>query len=130
MPRRKCAKGAGGVRAGPGPRCGREMAGRTTGAGNPPRKDMPWPPPRPPPPPPPPLAEVSTGAAISPIAIMARKPATIRTVIAMLLRTALLLQAARVLPSGKPAMNSRGILERALVLENRKPPCADEDRGS
>ena len=50
-------------------------------------------------------------------------------VIARLLRTALLLQAARVLPSGKPTMDSRGIL-LALDLENGKRPCADYGGGS
>src|SRR5262249_62129361 len=96
----------------------------TRGAGNPPRKAMPWPPAKPPP-----LAEVSTGAAISPIARMGRKPAAIRMVIARLLRTALLPKAARVLPSGKPTMDSRGIL-LALDLENGKRPCADYGGGS
>jgi hypothetical protein len=50
-------------------------------------------------------------------------------VIARLLRTALLLQAARVLPSGKPTIDSRGIL-LALNLENGKRPCADYGGGS
>jgi hypothetical protein len=76
-----------------------------------------------------PLAEVSTGTAISPITKMARKPDAILMVIARLPRTALLLQAARVLLSGKPTMDSRGIL-LALDLENSKRPCADYGGGS
>ena len=40
-------------------------------------------------------------------------------------RTALLLQAAWVLPSGKPTMDSCGILELAPDLENGKRPCAE-----
>jgi len=50
-------------------------------------------------------------------------------IIARLLRTALLLQAARVLSSGKPTMDSCGILP-ALDLENGKRPCADYGGGS
>ena len=46
-----------------------------------------------------------------------------------LLRTALLLQEAWVLPSGKPTMDSRSIL-LALDLENGKRPCADYGGGS
>src|SRR5260370_39861730 len=84
---------------------------------------MPWPPAKPPP-----VAEVSTGAAISPIARMARSDA-ILMVIARLLLTALLLQAAQVLPSGKPTMDSRRILELALDLENGKRPCAEYGGG-
>src|SRR5262245_27208194 len=116
---RKCAKGAVRMPAATATLCGRAIAGRIIGARNPPRKDMPWPPAKSPP-----LAEVSTGAAISAVARMARKPAAIRMVIARLLRTALLLQAARVLPCGKPTMDSRGIL-LAIDLENCKRPCAD-----
>src|SRR5262249_41389764 len=118
---RKCAKGAVRIRAGTATRCGRAIAGRIFGARNPPRKDMAWPPATP-------LAEVSTGAVISPVTKMARKPDAILMVIARLLRTALLLQAARVLPSGKPTMDSRGIL-LALDLENGKRPCADYGGG-
>jgi hypothetical protein len=76
----------------------------------------------------PPLAEVSTGAAMSPIARMARNDA-ILMVIARLLRTALLLQAAQVLTSGKPTMDSRRILELAIDLENGKRPCAEYGGG-
>jgi len=47
----------------------------------------------------------------------------------MLLRTALLLQAARVLPSGKPATDSRRILKLILDLENGKRPCAEYGGG-
>src|SRR5262249_58096646 len=119
---RKCAKGAVRIRQGTATRCGRAMACRINGARNPPRKDMAWPPATP-------LAEVSTGAVISPVTKMARKPDAILMVIARLLRTALLLQAARVLPSGKPTMDSRGIL-LALDLENGKRPCADYGGGS
>src|SRR5262249_43464214 len=75
-----------------------------------------------------PLAEVSTGAAISPVTKMARKPDAVLMVIARLLRTALLLQAARVLLSGKPTTDSRGIL-LALDLENGKRPRADYGGG-
>jgi len=46
-----------------------------------------------------------------------------------LLRTALLLQAAHVLTSDKPTMNSRGILELALDPENGKRPCAEYGGG-
>jgi hypothetical protein len=46
-------------------------------------------------------------------------------VIARLLLTALLLEAAQVLTSGKPTMDSRRILELALDLENGKRPCAE-----
>src|SRR5262249_60930651 len=119
---RKCAKGAVRMRAGTATGCGRAMAGRIIGVRNPPRKDMAWPPVTP-------LAEVSTGTAISPITKMARKPDAILMVIARLPRTALLLQAARVLLSGKPTMDSRGIL-LALDLENSKRPCADYGGGS
>ena len=76
----------------------------------------------------PPLAEVSTGAAMSPIARMARNDA-ILMVIARLLRTALLLQAAQVLTSGKPTMDSRRILKLAIDLENGKRPCAEYGGG-
>jgi hypothetical protein len=46
-----------------------------------------------------------------------------------LLRTALLLQAAHVLTSDKPTVNSRAILELALDLENGKRPCAEYGGG-
>jgi len=41
----------------------------------------------------------------------------------------LLLQAARVLPSGKPTMDNRGTLEPALDPENGKRPCAEYGGG-
>src|SRR5262249_3922295 len=53
-------------------------AGRIIGARNPPRKDTAWPPANARPP----LAEVSTDAAIKPVARIARKPAAILMVIA------------------------------------------------
>jgi hypothetical protein len=49
-------------------------------------------------------------------------------VIARLLRTALLPKAARVLPSGKPTMDSRGILELALALRMASGGGSDERR--
>jgi hypothetical protein len=49
--------------------------------------------------------------------------------LARLLRTALLLQAAQVLTSGKPTMDSRRILELAIDLENGKRPCAEYGGG-
>src|SRR5207249_2808882 len=44
-------------------------------------------------------------------------------------RRARLSSAGHVLPSGKPTMNSRGILELALDLENGKRPCAEYGGG-
>src|SRR5215472_15148697 len=122
---RKCAKGAVRMRAGTATRCGRAIAGRIIGARNPPRKDMPWTPAKPPP-----LAEVSTGAAISPTARTARKPAAIRMVIARA-------------PTNRPCFYKRlgscplasrqwitgGTLEPALDPENGKRPCAEYGGG-